>query len=1040
MNKKRIFFIFGIFFIFLLCFRIIWMESFRDQEQFLIKNGQLDLRKWNEENGKILLLDGEWEFYPSRFLMEHKAEEEKQKPKFIKVPGRWNEELHPKKNSPYGFASYRLRLYVNPKKKGNYSIRVPSVRSSSEIYVNGRLLSKSGQVGKNINEYIAKNHPYSTTFTADDNGIIDIVIQAANYADSRRSGIVRSVKFGTEEAIMKEMKLSFSMQLIVTIIFLVHSIYAFILFLLSKQEKKLLYFSLFILCITITSALSNDEKIFHQFFNIRYEWDFRLTNTLLIIGFHALLECTDHRVLPYWRRIYPVYSIVSLGTVGITLFLSPHYVIMLFPVYSLLAGISIVITMIVLYKKMIKDLSGHLLLFFSLIALSHHFLWILIWRENGVSVIYYPFDLIISIGCLSAVWFKSYFKMHAETRELATTLQRMNNHKDQFLANTSHEFKNPLHGILNMSQSVLKREQHLLQERSIKELEMILSVGRRMSLILNDLLDVMSLREGNPRLQKKTISIQPIVTGVLDMLQFSIEVKPVKIINNIPKELPPVIADENRLIQIFFNLLHNAIKFTNEGEISIRAFVKERRVFIVITDTGIGMDDKLLKRLFKPYEQANNSETMIEGGFGLGLSISKKLVELHGGLLEASSVLGKGSEFTFSLMLADLGREETTNISISYEQLTSRITSITENEKNAIGATINWEESEFRTAMYKSSLIRGNIHRPLILIIDDDPVNLEVLKAILPSEEYDITTVISGEEALAIFDIKEWDLVISDIMMPKMSGYKLTRIIRERFTLTELPILLLTARSHPKDIQGGFLAGANDYVTKPVEGLELRARIEALTAVKRSVREQLQLEAAWLQAQIQPHFLFNTLHSIMALSEIDLDRMRNLLSEFSDFLRHKFQFQNMDELIRIDDELNIVRSYLYIEQVRFGDRLQVVWNVDESILFKIPFLTLQPLVENAIQHGVMKRIRGGKIIIRISVHNAYAEVSVEDDGPGMDETTLQQILKQTDKRSGIGLINTNLRLKQHFGIELKVKSKLGIGTRVSFNVPIVESD
>src|SRR5690606_25054826 len=116
-----------------------------------------------------------------------------------------------------------------------------------------------------------------------------------------------------------------------------------------------------------------------------------------------------------------------------------------------------------------------------------------------------------------------------------------------------------------------------------------------------------------------------------------------------PDDFPQVYADESRVIQIFFNLLHNAVKYTNEGHIIIRAFVKDGRAYFSISDTGIGIEGHLLKRLFSPYEQANSSQTMIEGGFGLGLSISKQLVELHEGTIEVSSILGEGSEFTFSL-------------------------------------------------------------------------------------------------------------------------------------------------------------------------------------------------------------------------------------------------------------------------------------------------------------------------------------------------------------------------------------------------------
>ncbi|PTL21092.1 hypothetical protein DA802_19640 [Shouchella clausii] len=604
----------------------------------------------------------------------------------------------------------------------------------------------------------------------------------------------------------------------------------------------------------------------------------------------------------------------------------------------------------------------------------------------------------------------------------------MNEHRDQFLANMSEEFKNPLHGILNISQSVLKRERHMLQERSIKELETVLSIGHRLTLRLNDLIDMMSLQEGSLRLQKKAISIQPIVTGVLDMLQYSTEVKRIKMVNQIAKDFPPVIADESRLVQIVYNLLHNAVKYTDEGVISVRAFKENGNAFIMISDTGIGMDEDILKRLFRPYEQASANETMVEGGFGLGLSISKQLVELHGGTLDVSSVLGEGSTFTLSLKLAELKDEQDKSSDHAFEQALAPIVPPLDKKP------LYLKEVEAQLATTQTSLSEINHGRPRILMVDDDPANLQVLEGILSPEDYDVTMVTSGKEALAMLDAQEWDLVISDTMMPQMSGYELTRMIRKRFTLIELPVLLLTSRSQSKDIQSGFLAGANDYVTKPVKALELRARIEALTTIKQMVQEQLRLEAAWLQAQIQPHFLFNALNAVAALSETDLDKMHDLLQEFSDFLRAKFQFQHMDELVPLEEELSLVRSYLYIEKVRFEERLEIDWQVEDSDI-KVPFLSIQPLVENAIRHGIMKRPHGGKVLIQVANNKTHTVVSVEDDGVGMDDVQQQRILeRKAASRSGVGLINTDQRLKRHFGTGLQIDSEKGKGTKVSFHV------
>ncbi|MFJ8089502.1 ATP-binding protein [Lysinibacillus sp. NPDC095746] len=381
-----------------------------------------------------------------------------------------------------------------------------------------------------------------------------------------------------------------------------------------------------------------------------------------------------------------------------------------------------------------------------------------------------------------------------------------------------------------MSKAVLEREDRVLSDKSVKDLETVLSVGRRMSLMLNDLLDVMSLKENNPKLNLKTFSIQPIVSGVLDMLYVMRAGKQIQFIHQIPENFPKKVADENRVIQIVFNLLHNAVKYTNEGEVTIVGHVKNGMAEIVISDTGIGIDEDTIQRIFKPYEQGTLSKAMIEGGFGLGLSISKRLVELHGGTLQVHSVVGEGSEFTFTLPISDLPEEENAT---EHEALLSNV----KGESTGTASAILFDDR-----IENHSIIEAN--RPSVLVVDDDPVNLRVIETILSIEKYDLVTVTSGSKALEILMSREWDLVISDVMMPNMSGYELVRAIRQQFSITELPVLLLTARSRSQDIENGFLSGANDYVTKPVDALELRSRVKALTDVRQSAQERLRMEAA----------------------------------------------------------------------------------------------------------------------------------------------------------------------------------------------------
>ena len=618
---------------------------------------------------------------------------------------------------------------------------------------------------------------------------------------------------------------------------------------------------------------------------------------------------------------------------------------------------------------------------------------------------------------------KQLLALNSSNEKLAIQLQKEIKQKDDFLANTSHELRNPLHGILNIAQSILRNRPDRLDKKTESDLELLLTIGHHMSQTLGDLLDITRLKEHRIRLQKKRLDIQAVSAGVIDMLKVLIENKNIQMEVQIPNDFPSVIADKNRLIQILFNLLHNAVKFTDEGIITIDANIKDGMAYIHITDTGIGMNEKTLRTIFDPYEQEDSSMTSIGGGIGLGLSISRQLVEMHGGTLKTSSILDEGSVFTFTLPLAGaISKEE---IAINTQ---STDTSEMPIEANPIAMNM------VRGAFINRKSISSN--RPRILAIDDDPVNLKVLTNILSEEQYEVKVVTNGKEALQQLELKEWDLIISDVMMPTMSGYELTRAIREKFSISELPILLLTARSRPEDIYTGFLAGANDYVTKPVDALELNVRVHALTDLKASINERLGMEAAWLQAQIRPHFLFNTLNSIVALSVIDTTRMAKLLDKFAHYLRTSFDMRNLDQVVPLKYELDLIESYLYIEKERFGERLNINWEIDKVRDLKIPPLSIQTLVENAVNHGVLKRITGGTVTIRIREEEGYTEVSVIDDGVGMEAEKVKQIFMiQANRTKGIGLINTEKRLKQLFGKGLHVVSTPGIGTTATFRIP-----
>ena len=164
--------------------------------------------------------------------------------------------------------------------------------------------------------------------------------------------------------------------------------------------------------------------------------------------------------------------------------------------------------------------------------------------------------------------------------------------------------------------------------------------------------------------------------------------------------------------------------------------------------------------------------------------------------------------------------------------------------------------------------------------------------------------------------------------------------------------------------------------------------------------------------------------------------MQKLLEAFSDVLRSKFQFKTMKEFVDLKQELQLIEAYLYIEQVRFGDRVKVVWEIDDYKNVQIPAITIQPLVENAILHGITTRSSGGMITVKVINREKEIEIIIEDDGVGISKDILDRIHNQERVgTSGVGIYNTNLRLLRTYGKGLHIESEEGKGTKVSFTIP-----
>ncbi|MCA1994669.1 MAG: response regulator, partial [Coleofasciculus sp. S288] len=394
-------------------------------------------------------------------------------------------------------------------------------------------------------------------------------------------------------------------------------------------------------------------------------------------------------------------------------------------------------------------------------------------------------------------------------------LQKLDQLKDEFLANTSHELKTPLNAIVGIAESLVDGATGQLSKPTLFNLSLIVSSGKRLTQLVNDLLDFSRLKHKNIELKIQPIGMREITDVVLMLSQPLVGKKPLKLINRIAPDTPPVDADENRVQQILHNLVGNAIKFTDSGTVEVSANVVtplKRGVGyleITVADTGIGIPPDKIDRIFESFEQADGSIAREYGGVGLGLAVTKQLVQLHGGEIRVESTPGLGSRFTFTLPLSKGRVESKSSEEVSKVQDFSPITESAD-EFFRDGDALAFPEGAFQ-----------------ILIVDDEPVNLQVLVNHLSLQNYAITQASNGMEALEI--IRKGftpDLILLDIMMPKMTGYELCKKIREQFPANELPVVLLTAKNQVSDLVEGFGSGANDYLTKPVSKNELLARIK----------------------------------------------------------------------------------------------------------------------------------------------------------------------------------------------------------------------
>ena len=450
-----------------------------------------------------------------------------------------------------------------------------------------------------------------------------------------------------------------------------------------------------------------------------------------------------------------------------------------------------------------------------------------------------------------------------KVQALSEELLAHNQMKDEFLLKTSHELRTPLNGILNLSKSLMEGAQGPLKRAQQENVILIHNVTQRLGYLVEDLLFSSNHMTGAVRVSPRVVPITVINEVIAEIRSLMPGDTSVRLRNAVDPNLPAMYTDELRFKQVLYNLLYNAMQHTQHGEITVLANVREEYMEIQISDTGIGIPSQDLNRIFNSFYQVKKEKN--SEGLGLGLSITKNIVEKLNGEIRVTSTLGVGTIFTFTMPLATM------------EKLTD--------EKQQQAVTLRADSTVLQLDL--PLIHKGN--DKTILVVDDDHVNIKVLADALTQKGYTFIAVDNGFDAIEYLKTHKVDCMLIDLMMNGMSGYEVCKKVRQQYDMLELPIIVLTAIAQHSDLVLSLQIGANDYLQKPLAMDELLVRIQSLLAVRQSSIDAIEDEMNYLYAQVTPHFVYNTLNTIIGLSYTDIENTREALYCLATYFRAKFK-------------------------------------------------------------------------------------------------------------------------------------------------------
>ena len=398
--------------------------------------------------------------------------------------------------------------------------------------------------------------------------------------------------------------------------------------------------------------------------------------------------------------------------------------------------------------------------------------------------------------------------------------EESNRAKSAFLANISHELRTPMNAIIGMTELAL---QETLSPVVRDYLQTVQSSADMLLGLLNEILDFSRLESGKFLLESSPFSLRQAVDETIKVLAVRAQEKGLEIHSEVAGDCPDkLLGDSLRLRQVLTNLVGNAVKFTQQGHVTLRLSVesvgpREVTLRFAVADTGIGISPADQQRIFAPFTQADSSTTRVYGGTGLGLAISSHLISLIGGRLWVESKVGRGSTFYFTGKF-ELDPQATHGVTASSPTLPASMTEAPRKDNHAVGAA-NVEP------VASAAVPNGRSLR--ILLAEDTPANQKLIIAVLGKRGHSIEVAQNGREAVELLEQKPFDLVLMDVQMPVMDGLQATAAIRSLpSSAARVPIIAMTAHAMRGDEERCLSAGMDAYIAKPIDCRKLLSLIE----------------------------------------------------------------------------------------------------------------------------------------------------------------------------------------------------------------------